>query len=339
MRLRFPQLAAHLTQDVAPVYLLCGDEPLQLREATVALRQAARAAGYDERLILDQDALADRGRLAAATETLSLFATRRLIELRITAARLGRDGGAAVRDYCDRPPCEDRLLIVAPMLERKELKSAWVQAVDRLGVVLQVWPLRGTALIAWLEERLRRRGLQSAPGVAAQLAERSEGNMLAADQEVEKLALIHGGGTLGETELLAAIGDSARFDPFALSSAALVGDRRRVDRILGVLLADGTAEALILWALARDIRMLAAVAFAQAGGKDPAPIFTAHQAWEARRTQASQALRRHSLDGLQRLLQLCAEADARIKGMAGGDPWPVIRSIADGLASNARRLG
>lgn len=339
MRLRYAQLAAHLRQSLSPVYLLCGDEPLQLREATQALRSAARRAGLGERLVLEQDALFDWRRLTAATENLSLFSSRRLIELRITTPKLGRDGSAAVRDYCARPSQEDRLLILAPTLERKELKSAWAQAIDRVGVVLPVASLTGPALISWVEDRLRRAGFEPVPGVAALLAERAEGNLLAADQEVEKLGLIKAGGPLSEAELMAAIGDSARFDPFALSTAALTGDRQRVHRILAVLTTDGTAEALILWVLAREVRMLASLAFARARREDLGPVFAAHQVWESRRALAGAALARLTLDDLRQLLQQCAAADACIKGVGTGDPWPLLTGIADGLAQGSRQKG
>jgi DNA polymerase-3 subunit delta len=337
MRLRYPQLAGHLRRGLAPVYLLSGGEPLQLRDAAEAIRAAARAAGCDEREVLDQDATFDWRALAATRETLSLFSRRRLIELRIATARLGRDGGAALRAYCARPPAEDCLLILAPHLERKELKGGWSQAVDQAGVILEVWPLTGRTFIAWLEERLRAAGFQPAPGVAALLAERAEGNMLAADQEVEKLALLHAGGPLSEADLLAAVGDSARFDVFALGDAALAGERARVQRILAVLAADGTGEPLVLWSLARDVRLLAAAAFARARGQDLAPVFAAHQVRPTRQPQVERALARLPLADLHRLLERCAAADACIKGVMPGDPWPLLAEIADGLARGAPR--
>ncbi|AGA89886.1 DNA polymerase III, delta subunit [Thioflavicoccus mobilis 8321] len=332
MRLRYPQLAGHLRQGLSPVYLVSGAEPLQLRDAAQAIRIAAGAAGFDEREVLDQDAAFDWRTLAATRETLSLFSRRRLIELRIATPRLGRDGGAALRDHCAHAPVDDRLLIVAPNLERKELKAAWAQAVDQAGVILEVWPLTGRAFVAWLEERLRAAGFQPASGVATLLAERVEGNMLAAAQEVEKLALIHDGGPLTEAALLAAVGDSARFDVFALGDAALAGERARVHRILAVLAADGTAEALVLWSLAREVRLLAAAAFARRQGQDLAPVFAAHQVRQTRQGLVQRALARSPLAHLHRLLEQCAEADASIKGTLTSVPWPLLTEIADGLA-------
>lgn len=338
MRLRYPQLQDHLRQGLAPVYLLCGSEPLQLRDGAQALREAARAAGFAEREVLDQDAAFDWRQLAALAESQSLFAARRLIELRVSTPRLGREGSAALRAYCDRPTPDDLLLILAPSLERKDLQSAWAQAIERRGLIMEVWPLTGTALTTWLDRRLRAAGFQPAAGVTGLLAERAEGNMLAAAQEIEKLALLHDPGPLTEGQLLAAIGDSARFDVFALGDAALAGDRARVHRILAVLAAEGTAEALVLWTLAREIRMLSAAAFARERGQDLAAVFTKHHARQTRQALARRALSRLSLPRLHGLLQRCAKTDACIKGTAAGDPWPLLAEIADALARDDRGM-
>ena len=334
MRLRFQELISHLErcEGLAPVYLLSGQEPLQLRDAALAVRHACLGAGVDERIVLDQDGTLDWAELGAARANLSLFSASRLLELRVTAARLGQSGSAAVREYCAAHPAADRLLILAPALEHKELRSAWLKAVERVGVVVQVWPLTGGALNAWVEGRLVKAGFAPDRGVASFVAERAEGNMLAADQEVEKLALLHPPGPLDEASVREAIGDSARFDPFGLTAAAVAGDRRRVHRILAVLEADGTPRALVLWALAREVRMLAAVAFARRQGADLAPVFARHQVWQSRRAGAMGALKRLSLLALHGLLRQCADADACVKGVAAGDAWAKIAAIADGLA-------
>lgn len=337
MRLRFPELLSHLErgEGPAPVYLLCGNEPLQLRDAALAVRSACRLAGFDERVVLDQDGTLDWAELQSARANLSLFSTSRLIELRLATARLGQAGGAAVREYCADPPAADRLLILAPALEYKEFRSAWLKGLEQVGVVVQVWPLTGRALNAWVEQRLVKAGFVPARGVAGFVAERSEGNMLAADQEVEKLTLLHPPGPLNEASVREAIGDSARFDPFALTAAAIAGERERVHRIIAVLAADGTPAALVLWALAREIRMLAAVAFAQHQGQDTATVFATHQVWQSRRARTLKALDRISLSALQRLLKQCAAADACVKGVDAGDFWAMITAIADGLAGGA----
>jgi DNA polymerase-3 subunit delta len=331
MLIQFQQLAASLGRTLAPVYLIFGDEPLQLGDAAKAVRDAARARGFEERELLECEPGFDWGRLMTAARALSLFSSRKLIELRLSTARIGRDGSEAVRAYCRQPAEDNLLLILAPGLERKELKAKWAQELDRIGVVLQVRQIEGPRLVAWIEQRLREHGLRPDPGVAGLLAERVEGNLLAAAQEVEKLRLLYGEGNLDCERLARAISDSARYDLFDLTDAALAGDRARAQRILSGLAAEGTASALVLWALAREIRMLAAVCYAAQRGQTAA-AFRKQGVWESRQTRVLSALKRLTTERLRDLLTRCASADRQIKGLATGDPWHALATIADELA-------
>jgi DNA polymerase-3 subunit delta len=331
MRIRFQQLSSSLERSLAPVYLICGEEPLQLGDAAKAVRDAARGKGFEERELLESEPGFDWGRLAAAADALSLFSARKLIELRVASARIGREGSEAVRGYCRGLSEDNLLLILAPGLERRELRAKWVQDLDRVGVVLQVWPVEGGRLVAWIEQRLRSRGMKPAPGVAALLAERVEGNMLAAAQEVEKLGLLHGPGDLDRDKLAGAISDSARYDLFDLTDAALAGDRSRVSRVLGGLAAEGTPPPLVLWALARELRMLASVSYAASQDGIVAAL-RAQGVWESRRALVQGALGRLSIGRLRRLVSRCADVDRQIKGLVPGDPWQALACIADELA-------
>ena len=332
MRLRFNQLRAHAQGPLAPVYLVCGDEPWQLGEAASALRAAARAQGFTEREVLDQDGNFDWSLLAASASAMSLFAERKQIELRLGSAKIGAEGSAAIRAYCERPCPDNLLLVIAPALDRKELDAAWVKAIDGVGALVQVWPLKGTELTRWLGERLTAAGLIPGEGVAELIAERSEGNLLAAVQEVEKLALLREPGPLAVEDLLGNLADSARFDVFALSDAALAGDRARVARVLAVLQAEGTAHVLVLWTLARDIRMLAEAAAARAARRPLGPVLSAHRVPRMREEAVGRALGRLSPAFLRRLLQRCLEVDLAIKGQRQGDPWQLLAVVADALA-------
>jgi len=331
MRIQMQQLASSLRSSLAQVYLVCGDEPLQLGDAAGAVRDAARSQGFEERELLECEAGFDWGRLASAADALSLFSSRKLIELRFGSARIGRDGSEAVRAYCRDPADDNLLLILAPDLEWKELKAKWVQEVDRVGVVLQVRQIEGPRLVSWIEERMRERGLRPQPGVAALLAERVEGNLLAAAQEVEKLRLLYGDGDLDRDRLASAISDSARYDLFDLTGAALRGDRARVHRIIKGLAAEGTAPVLVLWVLARELRLLASISHAaQRGGV--AAAFRAHGVWDSRQAGILLALKRLPTACLQELVVRCAFADRQIKGQATGDPWQELEVIADEFA-------
>jgi len=332
MRIQAHQLADNLERQLAPVYLLCGDEPLQLGEVATEVRDRARARGFEERELLEQETGFEWGRLTAAAAARSLFCDRRLIELRLTFPRIGREGSEAVRAYCRQPAADNLLLILAPGLERKELQARWVQDLDRIGILLQVWPIEGRRLVGWVEQRLRARGLDPEPGVAELLSERVEGNLPAAAQEVEKLWLLHGEGRLSREQLVDAISDSARYDLFNLPDAALNGNRARVHRILTALEAEGTAPALVLWALARKLRMLTAVSHAARRGETDT-AFRAHNVWRTRQSPVLAALRRLPTEHLQDLMVRCATADRVVKGLTTGDPWPALAIIADDLAS------
>jgi DNA polymerase-3 subunit delta len=333
MRIQFPQLAGSLARGLAPVYLVCGDEPLQLGEAAQTIREAARKRGFDERELLEQEVGFDWDRLAAAGMERSLFATRKLIELRLSGARIGREGSDAVRAYCERPCPDNLLLILAPSLDYKELKAKWVQTIERAGALLPVRQLEGPRLVRWIEQRMRSRGLRPGPGVPELLAERVEGNLAAAAQEVEKLALLYDDSQLDRDRLLKAISDSARYDLFDLSDAAIGGDRARVHRVLDGLAAEGTPEPLVLWALARELRMLSAAAYsARQGAAALSRALDAHRVWESRRGPVRKAIERLPIAVLHGLLADCAQVDRRIKGLDRGDPWLGLARIADVLA-------
>ncbi|WPL16521.1 DNA polymerase III subunit delta [Thiorhodovibrio winogradskyi] len=336
MKLRPEQLQGQLRKALAPVYLVCGEEPLQFKEAVDAIRARAREQGFSERQVLEHTKDFNWSSLAAEAGNLSLFADRRLIELRL-GDKLGREGADAIRAYCEKPAQDVLLLIQAPALGWKELKTKWARTLDRVGVILEVRRLQGGALVQWLDQRLRAKGFTPTPEVAALLAERVEGNLLAADQEVSKLALLLEPGPIDPEALRAAVADSARYDLFDLSGAALAGDRARTQRIIHGLAGEGTAEPLVLWVLAREVRMLAAVAFARRARADLNAVFQTHQVWESRRAGVIQALERYSLPYLWRLLLECAAVDLAIKGRGEGDPWTMLARIADGLARGVKR--
>lgn len=327
------QLDASLTRGLAPIYLIFGPEPLQLGEAAAAVRAAARQAGFTEREVLETGRDFDWSHLAGAVGTLSLFASQRLIELRLDGDKVGQDGSAALRAQAERPSRDVLLLILAPGLDWKALKSKWAEAIGRVGVIVQVREPQGRQLAGWLAARLRRAGFQPTPDAVALLAERVEGNLLAADQEIGKLRLLRAPGPLDAEGLLAAVADSARYSLFDLADAALAADRARVHRILQALAAEDTAPPLLLWVLAREVRKLAAIAFAQAHRQDLKPIFTAYQVWDSRRPAALAASARLTLARLWPLVERCAAADLAIKGRGPGDPWTLLTAIAEGLAA------
>jgi DNA polymerase-3 subunit delta len=332
MRLAVHQLDAHSAQPLRPIYLVAGDEPLQRGEALDRLRTAAREQGYTERQVLEQDTQFDWRQLQALGANLSLFGDRRLIELRLTSAKIGNDGSEALTRYAQDPPQDDTLLIMAPKLERSQLGSRWVKAIEAAGVLIQVWPLDRGQLPDWLQQRMRVRGLRPAAGTAAWLAERVEGNLLAGAQEVEKLLLLQGPGPVDLEQMMAAVADSARFTVFDLAETALAGDAARCMRMLRVLRAEGTPEPIALWALSKEVRLLAGIAAEASSGKPLAQALTERrEIWDKRRPLYGRAVKRLPVAGWRRLLLLCGRADRSIKGEDRADPWLLLEDIALGM--------
>jgi len=335
MRLRNDQLTKHLQGNLAPLYLMTGDEPLQMREAADEVRLAARRQGYTDRQVLDQVSGFDWSALNVAAESLSLFGERRLLELRLNSPKIGTEGARALNAYVERPAEETLLLITMPKLERAQTNSQWMNNLDRLGVVVQIWPVEGARLPPWIEQRLRRSGLIPEAGVVQMLAERVEGNLLAANQEIEKLLLLHGPGVITVEQLTESVSDSARFDVFGLVDALLQGDAARGIRMLQGLKAEGMASPVVLWALSREIRTLALMAFEVEQGRSPDQVMSAHRVWEKRKPLLRMGLK-YQAGHWHRLLSLCARTDRAIKGLESDDPWMLLENLALGMTGQMR---
>ncbi|QKT03100.1 DNA polymerase III subunit delta [Ectothiorhodospiraceae bacterium 2226] len=332
MRLRPEQLDAALRKPLAPVYVVTGDEPLQHGEACDALRRAARAQGYTEREVLTVETGFDWSRLGAAAGNLSLFGEQRLIELRVPTGKPGDAGGKALSAYAADPPADALLMVQLPKLDKRAQSTAWFRALEGAGVVVAVWPVEASRLPAWLTQRLRARGLQPTPEAAALIAERVEGNLLAAAQEVEKLALLLGEGPVDLEAVTGAVADSARYDVFGLVDAALAGDAAQVARSLGGLRGEGVEPPVVVWALARELRALHALARRVAAGEAAGQAMAQARVWDKRKAPTGAALRRLSVGRIENLLRLAARCDRVAKGAESGAPWDELLELSLGMA-------
>jgi len=325
MKLYPEKLEAQLKQGLLPIYFLSGDEPLQLGEAADAVRRHAREQGYTEREVLDVDKSFEWNTLLAESQSMSLFAERKIIDLRLPSGKPGKEGGAALLEYAQRPPEDTVLLVTSGKIDKRSQSAKWFQAMDKAGATLQVWPVEVADMPNWLDRRLRSRGLQPDKEAVRLIAERVEGNLLAAAQEVEKLQLLQGEGPLSAEQAEAAVSDSARFDVFGLVDAALAADVPRLTRMLDGLRGEGVEPILVLWALSREIRSLADMAGQLQAGKAMDAVLA--RAWGKRKGPVRAGLQRHNQARWQQMLRRAARLDRVIKGAAAGNAWDELLQL------------
>ena len=336
MRLKPEQITAALQKGLAPVYFISGDEPLQLGEMADAVRAAARKDGYDSREVLVADSSFSWNELTESAGSLSIFADKKIIDLRLPSGTPGADGSKALIAYCERLPEDTLLLITAAKMAGASLKARWFQALDKVGCVVQVWPLEGQDLIRWLQQRMQRRGLQAETEGIKILASRIEGNLLAAAQEIEKLYVLYGEGRLSNQQISDAVADSSRFDVFKLMDSVLAARVGRIFKILSGLQAEGVAAPVVLWALTREARVLIRIKQALAQGQNRAVVFKNNQIWDKRQQLVSDALNRLGDSDLNSILTLSAKADRQIKGQQQGEPWETLLAVCLMFAVKAK---
>lgn len=333
MKLRPEQLAAHLARALAPTYLVYGDEPLLIGEAADAVRAAVRRQGDCERLCLTVDAGFDWKTLASLANSPSLFVSRRLLELRIEGTKPDESGNKALSAYAQHPPEDTVLLMVCGKLDAAAQKSRWFNALDQAGIVVRAWPIDARQLPGWIERRMQAGGLRPTAEAAALLAERVEGNLLAAAQEIEKLQMLFASPqTVTAEQLLAVAGDSARYSVYDLVDSALEGDAQRILRILNGLRSEGVEAVLVSWALHREIRLLAGLAFAVAQGLSVDAALTRSAVWERRKPLLRRTLSRFSPNTYRQLLHKCARIDRLVKGIEKGRVWDELLELGLHLA-------
>jgi len=350
MQLRLDQLATHLQKAggaLKPIYTLYGDEPLLVQEGGDAVRQAARAAGYTERQVHTvAGAYFDWSSLLGAASEMSLFGDKQFIEIRIPSGKPGKDGSQALQQYCEAARGNDGVitLVTLPRLDKTQQGSAWFTALDGIGATLRCDPIERQQLPLWIAQRLAAQGQQVEPGEAGQrtlafFADRVEGNLLAAHQEIVKLGLLHPPGTLTIEHIEEAVVDVARFNVFKLSEAVLSGQIERTLRMIDGLEAEGEAAVLVHWALAEDILALHRARAALDGGKPLPMVLREQRVWGPRERLFERILPRTKAPALARLVASASTVDGIVKGLSHPqwpeDPWEALRRLALQLAKVA----
>ncbi len=329
MRLSSEQLASQLAREIKPLYTVFGDEPLLALEAGDCLRAAARAGGYDEREVLTADASFKWPQLVMAANSQSLFASRKLLDLRIPNGKPGVEGGAALQAFCAALPADTVTLVTLPALDWRAQKAGWFEALERAGVMVEARAVPRKAVPQWLSARLKAQGQEADAEALAFVADRVEGNLMAAFQEVQKLGLLFPPGPISFEQMREAVLDVARYDVFNLGIAMIEGDAVRLTRMLEGLQGEGAAPPMALWSLSEEIRAIGRVLAAAESGRPLNTVWRDAKVWGVPHQVAMQQnLSRFSKLQITQGLRHAAAIDRMVKGLAKGDVWDELLQLA-----------
>ena len=327
MKVPFRQLDSHLNRTLAKVYPAPGDVPLLVDEALEQIRAAAMRAGFTSRELHTAERSFKWADLLAGADNLSLFAQRKIVEIRLATPKPGNEGSDTIAALCERDD-PDTLVIVAVGEKLGQAgKSSWVKAIEQHGSVVEVWPIERGELPRWIQQRAAAQKLKLTQAAAQSLAERVEGNLLAADQEIKRLALAAGDREVDEAEVLEFVANSSRFDIFALADAVLAGETGRTFKILSGLRAEGVHPVQISWVLNRDISLLARLEYAVRHGDNLEGVLLRSGVWQRRQPLVKKALAKFKAQRLKALLAEAARVDAALKGVFPAEPWTTLTDL------------
>lgn len=339
MLLRFDALDGHLAKTLAPLYVITSDEHLLALEAADKIRRAAREQGFGEREILTVERSFKWGALLAANQSQSLFGDKKLIDLRIPTGKSGKDGGQALQDYVGNLSPDNLTLISLPKLDWATQKAAWVASLQQSAVYIDIPLVERNQLPGWISMRLSLQQQSADRQSLDFIADRVEGNLLAAHQEIQKLALLYPPGKLNFEQIHDAVLNVARYDVFKLNEAMLAGDVPRLVRMLNGLKGEGEALPLVLWAVAEEIRMLLKLKSGMVQGRPLSALLKEYRIWGAREKLMDPALRRLNLNVLRAALQEASQVDKMVKGLRAkafaGDPWDALLQLSLKVAKAA----
>jgi DNA polymerase-3 subunit delta len=329
MRLKPEQIIGQLQHGLLPVYVVFGDEQMLVEEASDIIRQHARKLGANDRQVWHVEGRFNWSELQWQEQTMSLFASQRLLEIRLPSGSPGKEGGEALRRYIENPPVDTTLLIISGKIDARSQKSKWFTELDRIGVTIAVWPVDLVNLPRWILQRMQQRGLKSTQQIATLIAERVEGNLFAASQEINKLQLLCPNGEVDEQTVLASVADNARFDAFGLMDTVFSGQVAKIPRMISRLKAEGVeilaVFSAVSWALHRAINI--AIQVEQGARIDQVFASQKPPIWEKHRPMMKQALLRHNSQQWQDFLQQIAKIDQAAKGSFKACPWSLLEQL------------
>jgi len=334
MKIRAEQLQSHLSKELLPVYVISGDEPLLAQESADAVRLAARNKGFSGREVFHGEGKFDWSQLHNEANALSLFAEKKIIEIRILNGKPGDKGSKALCELCANPSPDNLLLVILPKLERSAQNSKWVKALEAVGAHIQVWPVTGDQLPRWIKQRLLESNITANQQAVEILAERVEGNLLAAVQEIEKLKLLAIEGKVDAIMMSSVVADSARYNLFEFVDKVLAGDAQSAARSLRGLHSEGTDAIPLLWAITRELRILIKASEQISRGENRDWALKNAGVWEKRLPLFRTAIQRCSAAHLRMLLYQAGAIDRGIKGMRKADIWDELTTLVLSLAGS-----
>jgi len=336
MKLRADQFIDTISQKLHPVYFISGDEHLLVQEAIDALRLAAKKQGYTERKVFHVDRNFDWNQLLDESNNLSLFSDKRLVEIKLGKNKPGTKGSKALQEFCSSPPEDTILVLESAKMDAATLKGKWAQAIDRSGVITQVWPVTRREMPRWLSQRAGKIGVKLQAEALDLLSERLEGNLLAAKQELHKLKLLHDDAPITADMIAADVKDAARFDIFNLTDACLQKDHKSAINIVSHLKLEGLEPTIVLWALSKEIRLLHTLRLGHDHGTPPQTVFKQFRVISRRQKPLLDTALRHNDRSLTTLLEWCKQVDDGLKGDKTTPPfWERLEDIAMGLSQPA----
>ncbi|CBL44455.1 DNA polymerase III delta subunit [gamma proteobacterium HdN1] len=335
MNLRTDQIKPHFErQGPQALYIVSGEEPLLMQEACDAIRASARASGYLEREVYASDAHISWPAIFEAANSLSLFGERKLIELRLDKVKFDDSAKKILSSYLERPNPDTLLLMILPKLEKAFSTTKWFQSIEQKAIVIQVWPLETKDLPRWIDTRIRQAGMQASREAIALLAERVEGNLLAAAQEIEKLRLLNGAGHLDAAAIESTVSDHARYNLFDLVDQSLEGNAETALKMLHFCRASGEEPLILLWAFVKELRALYAMLEQQQRGTPPAKLLQDFRIWNKRKPTIEKALNKQSLLRVETALSISSQIDRAAKGQAAGNAWQGLTALIMVLAGH-----
>lgn len=333
MRLRPEQLKTHLERSgKMPVYFVSGDEPLQKLESIDLIRNHYQKQGYDERIIFEVNKSFDWNQINEASSNLSLFSNNKIIELRMVAPKPGRQGGIFLRQYVENENSDTVLIISSDYIDKKTQDNKWVKAIDKAGLMIQVWPIGPAQLPGWIQARMQNRQKKITHDAARLIAERVEGNLLAAQQEIEKLLLLIEKDRIDIEDIMGAVADSSRYNVFDMLESAFVGNIDRTLLMLNGLKNEGTEPLLLFGALMWEYRRLCSIAYEYEAGTQLENIFRSYRIWDQKKRPITSVLKRHTSKSLDRLLNYCAVIDKTLKSGQRDRAWDQFSTLLLAIA-------